>query len=214
MAGFFVSAGPETFSGELDGTQEVIGGLHETDLNGEVSAFFILDAGLARGRVEPEGMMTEDLWSLSLRVRCRRALGGVSADFVRSVLAWDAGVLLGLLVAVRSPFVVGALAMLKAGSCCELVLLVLTEKPLSGDVLGAEHGERAVSALRWVPTVLLLVLAVLSRVHVIRLSLSTWSLHRHVSSRLTTHCMEMCLHEIHIIHLHARCTVCIVLVVL
>ena len=36
-----VSAGPETFSGELDGTQEVIGGPHETDLNGEVSAFFI-----------------------------------------------------------------------------------------------------------------------------------------------------------------------------
>ena len=61
---------------------------------------------------------------------CRRALGGVSADFVRGVLAWDAGVLLGLLVAVRSPLDVGALAVLKAGRCCGLVLLVLTVRPL------------------------------------------------------------------------------------
>ena len=49
-------------------------------------------------------------------------------------------------------------------------------------MLGAEHGKRAVSALRWVLTVLQHVLAVLSRVLVIRLSLSMWSLHRHVSS--------------------------------
>ena len=31
----------------------------------------------------------------------------------------------------------------------------------------------------------------------VRLSLSAWSYHRHVSSTLTMHCMDMCLHSLH-----------------